>query len=102
VAGIVFALLAALGNAVSVITRHIASTADPDRPAGWRLAGYLLRNSRWLAGWAAQIGAFAFQAVALEQAALQSGPLRVSQPGDHQPGGQHRPQRLDLRRALRA
>jgi hypothetical protein len=65
VEGIFFALLAALCNAVSVITRHIASTADPDRPGGWRLAGYLLRNPRWLAGWAAQIAAFAFQAVAL-------------------------------------
>jgi hypothetical protein len=69
VGGIVFALLAALCNAVSVITRHVASTADPDhRPAGWQLVGYLLRNPRWLAGWAAQIGAFAFQAVALHNA----------------------------------
>jgi hypothetical protein len=63
--GIVFALLAALCNAVSVITRHIASTADPHRPAGRRLIGYLLRSPQWLAGWGAQVGAFAFQAVAL-------------------------------------
>ena len=63
--GIVFALLAALCNAVSVIARHIASTADPDRPAGRRLIGYLLRSPQWLAGWGAQAGAFAFQAVAL-------------------------------------
>ena len=63
--GIVFALLAALCNAVSVMARHAASTADPHRPAGLRLIGYLLRNPLWLTGWGAQVGAFAFQAVAL-------------------------------------
>jgi hypothetical protein len=65
VGGIVFALLAALCNAVSVMARHIASTADPHRPAGLRGMGALLRSPQWLIGWAAQIGAFAFQAVAL-------------------------------------
>jgi drug/metabolite transporter (DMT)-like permease len=65
VGGVVFALLAALCNAVSVIARHIASTADPHRPTGRRLVGYLLRSPLWLAGWGAQAGAFAFQAVAL-------------------------------------
>jgi hypothetical protein len=73
--GTVFALVAALCNAVSVIERHIASTADADRPSGLRLARYLLRNPRWLAGTAAQIGAFAFQAVALHLS-----PLSVVQP----------------------
>ena len=72
---IFFALLAALCNAVSVLTRHVASTADPDRPTGIGLVGYLLRNPRWLAGWGAQVGAFAFQAVA-----LQLGHLSVVQP----------------------
>ena len=72
---IVFALLAALCNAVSVITRHVASTADPDRPSGVRLVGYLLRNPRWLAGSGAQVGAFAFQALA-----LQFGQVSVVQP----------------------
>jgi drug/metabolite transporter (DMT)-like permease len=75
VGAIAFALLAALCNAVSVLTRHVASTADPDRPRGLRLAGYLLRNPQWMAGWAAQIGAFAFQAVA-----LQLGQVSVVQP----------------------
>jgi hypothetical protein len=75
VGAIVFALLAALCNAVSVITRHVASTADPDRPSGLRVIGYLLRNPRWLAGSGAQVGAFAFQAVA-----LQLGQLSVVQP----------------------
>ena len=73
--GIVFALLAALCNAVSVITRHIASTADPDRPGGWHQVGYLLRNPQWLLGWGAQIGAFVFQAVALH-----NGQVSVVQP----------------------
>ena len=73
--GVVFALLAALCNAVSVIVRHIASTADPHRPSGRRLIGYLLRNPQWLAGWGVQVGAFAFQAVA-----LQLGQLSVVQP----------------------
>ncbi len=72
---IVFGLLAALCNAVSVITRHVASTADPHRPSGRRLVGYLLRNPQWLAGSGAQVGAFAFQAVA-----LQLGQLSVVQP----------------------
>jgi hypothetical protein len=75
VGAIVFALLAALCNAVSVLTRHVASTADPRRPSGLRLVGYLLRNPRWLAGSGAQVGAFGFQA-----AALQLGQLSVVQP----------------------
>jgi hypothetical protein len=75
VGAIAFALLAALCNAVSVLTRHVASTADPDRPTGARLVGYLLRNPQWLTGSAAQVGAFAFQAVA-----LQLGQLSVVQP----------------------
>ncbi len=73
--GVVFALLAALSNAVSVITRHIASTADPQRPTGFRIVGYLLRNPQWLAGWGAQAAAFVFQAVALH-----FGQLSVVQP----------------------
>jgi hypothetical protein len=75
VGGIVFALLAALCNAVSVIARHIASTADPDRPTGRQLVFYLLRSPQWLAGWGAQIAAFAFQALALH-----TGQVSVVQP----------------------
>jgi hypothetical protein len=55
VGGVVFALLAALCNAVSVIARHIASTADPDGPSGRRLVGYLLRSPQWLARWGAPV-----------------------------------------------
>jgi drug/metabolite transporter (DMT)-like permease len=62
---IVFALLAALSNAVNVITQHIASTSDPHRSAGWRLVLYLFRNPLWLLGWVALAAAFLFQALAL-------------------------------------
>jgi hypothetical protein len=41
---IVFALLAALSNAVNVTTQHIASTADPRGSSGWRLVLYLFRS----------------------------------------------------------
>jgi len=72
---IVFALLTALSNAVSVTTRHIASTTDPHRSSGWRLILYLFRSPLWLLGWAAQVGAFLFQAVALH-----NGQVSVVQP----------------------
>jgi len=62
---IVFALLAALSNAVNVVTQHIASTTDPRHSSGWRLVRYLFRNPLWLFGWAALAAAFLFQALAL-------------------------------------
>ncbi len=62
---IVFALLAALSNAVNEATQHIASTAAPHRSSGWRLVVYLFRNPLWLFGWVALAGAFVFQAFAL-------------------------------------
>jgi drug/metabolite transporter (DMT)-like permease len=62
---IVFALLAALSNAVNVTTQHIASTSAPRRSSGWRLILYLFRNPLWLFGWVALAGAFLFQALAL-------------------------------------
>ena len=72
---IVFALLAAASNAVSVSTRHAASAAGAYRLSGWRLALRLFRSPLWLLGWAAQIGAFIFQAVALH-----NGEVSVVQP----------------------
>ncbi len=72
---IVFALLAALSNAVSVTTRHVASVSDPHRSSGLRLILYLLRNPLWLLGWAAQAAAFVFQALALH-----NGEVSVVQP----------------------
>ncbi len=72
---IVFALLTALSNAVSVTTQHIASTTDPRRSSGWRLVLYLFRNPLWLFGWVALAGAFLFQALALH-----NGLISVVQP----------------------
>ena len=62
---VVFALLAALSNAASVSTQHIASTAGPRRSSGWRVVLYLFHNPLWLFGWVALAGAFLFQALAL-------------------------------------
>ena len=72
---IVFALLAALSNAVNEATQHIASTAAPRRSSGWRLVLYLFRNPMWLFGWVALAAAFVFQALALH-----NGQLSVVQP----------------------
>jgi len=72
---IVFALLAALSNAVNEATQHVASTAAPRRSSGWRLVLYLFRDPLWLFGWVALAGAFVFQALALHD-----GQLSVVQP----------------------
>ena len=72
---VVFALLAALSNAVSVSTQHIASTAGPRRSSGWRVVRYLFHNPLWLFGWVALAGAFVFQALALS-----NGEVSVVQP----------------------
>jgi len=72
---ILFALLAALANAVNEATQHVASTAAPSRSSGWQLVVYLFRNPLWLLGWAALIAAFVFQALALSQ-----GQISVVQP----------------------
>jgi drug/metabolite transporter (DMT)-like permease len=68
---VVFALLAALSNAVNEATQHVASTAGPAaRSSGWRLVVYLFRNPLWLFGWVALIAAFVFQALALHDGLL--------------------------------
>ena len=72
---ILFALLAALSNAVNEATQHVASTAAPSRSSGWQLVVYLFRNPLWLLGWAALIAAFIFQALALSR-----GEISVVQP----------------------
>ena len=72
---IVFALLAALANAVNEATQHVASTAAPRRSSGWRLVLYLFRNPLWLFGWVVRAGAFVFQALALH-----NGLISVVQP----------------------
>ena len=72
---VVFALLAALSNAASVSTQHVASTASPRRLSGWRVVLFLFRNPLWLFGWVALAGAFLFQALALH-----NGVISVVQP----------------------
>ena len=72
---IVFALLAALANAINEATQHVASTAAPHRSSGWRLVLYLFRNPLWLFGWVALAAAFVFQALALH-----NGLISVVQP----------------------
>ncbi len=72
---IVFALLAALSNAVNVTTQHIASTADTRGSSGWRLVLYLFRSPLWLFGWVALAAAFVFQALALHD-----GQISIVQP----------------------
>jgi drug/metabolite transporter (DMT)-like permease len=72
---VVFAVLAALSNGVSVTAQHIASTAGTLRSAGWRLIFSLVRSPLWLFGAAAQAAAFVFQALALH-----NGPVSIVQP----------------------
>jgi drug/metabolite transporter (DMT)-like permease len=67
---VLFALVAAFTNAVSVITQHVASTSDPEASTGWRLVRYLARNPLWILGWLALIGSFVFQALALHNGLL--------------------------------
>jgi hypothetical protein len=72
---VVYALLAALGNALNVTTQHAASISSPRKATGWRLVIYLFRTPLWLCGWIALAGAFIFQALALH-----AGQLSVVQP----------------------
>ncbi|MFY9933636.1 MAG: DMT family transporter [Streptosporangiaceae bacterium] len=72
---VVFALLAALSNATSAVTQHMASTAGKVQLTGWRLIVFLVRKPLWLLGAAAQVAAFVFQALALH-----NGELSVVQP----------------------
>src|SRR5271165_1821224 len=72
---VVFALAAALSNAVNLMTQHLASVGAPKREKGWRLAVYLVRQPLWLVGAAAAVGSFVFQALALH-----NGLLSVVQP----------------------
>jgi drug/metabolite transporter (DMT)-like permease len=72
---VVFALAAALSNAVNLITQHKASVRAPRRERGWRLALYLPRQPLWLLGGAAAVGSYVFQALALH-----NGPMSVVQP----------------------
>jgi hypothetical protein len=62
---ILYALLAALCNALNVIAQHLGSITSAEKSKGWRFVVALLRNPMWLAGWGALAGGFVFQAFAL-------------------------------------
>lgn len=62
---VVFAVASAFSNALTLIAQHLASITAPRREQGWRLVAYLIRQPLWLAGGAAGVAAFAFQALAL-------------------------------------
>lgn len=72
---VLFALLAALANAVVVVTQHVASSGAPRGTSGLKLAWYLARSPLWLLGWIGLAGSFVFQALALH-----TGQLSVVQP----------------------
>jgi hypothetical protein len=72
---IIFALLAALCNALNVTAQHLASISSPKKSMGWRVVVYLFKHPLWLFGWAALAGGFVFQALALHD-----GQVSVVQP----------------------
>jgi hypothetical protein len=72
---IIFALAAALANAMHLMTQHAASVGVSDTHRNWRLVMFLIRQPLWLLGWAAAAAGFAFQALALH-----GGQLSVVQP----------------------
>ena len=68
---VLLALCAACSNAAYVTAQHVASTrGSTARASGMRLVLDLLRSPLWLFGWAAAIGAFVFQAAALNNGQL--------------------------------
>jgi hypothetical protein len=72
---IIFALAAALANAVHLMTQHAASAGVTGKVRGWKLASFLIRQPLWLLGWVAAAGGFTFQAIALH-----GGQLSIVQP----------------------
>ena len=67
---IIFALAAALANAVHLMTQHTASVGVSSEHRNWALVAFLIRQPLWLLGWAAAAGGFAFQAIALHAGQL--------------------------------
>lgn len=72
---VLLALLSACATAVNLVLQRDSSRVAPESARGWRLAGYLVRSPRWLAGQAVWVVAFALQALALHL-----GRLSVVQP----------------------
>ncbi len=67
---IIFALAAALANAVHLMTQHTASVGVSSQHRNWALVAFLIRQPLWLLGWAAAAAGFAFQAIALHRGQL--------------------------------
>ena len=72
---VLFALLAALSNALNVVMQHIASIGDPGTPRAGASSATSCRTRLWLLGWVALAAAFVFQALALH-----NGLISVVQP----------------------
>lgn len=72
---VLLALLAALASSVDLVLQRDSSHAAPAHVRGRRLAGYLIRDPRWLIGQTAWVIAFTLQALA-----LRIGRLSVVQP----------------------
>jgi hypothetical protein len=67
---VVWALLAAAGNAFAVVAQNRASSAPAARRKLVALVRYLVTNPMWLLGVGSLIAAFVFQALALHQGLL--------------------------------
>ncbi len=68
---VVFALVAALCNALSTIFQRLGvETAPSDSTLSWKLVGHVLRRPIWFLGLSTMMGAFAFQALALDHGGL--------------------------------
>ncbi len=68
---VILAAGAAFSNALYVMTQHLASTSGRrSRATGLHLVVSLLRSPLWLSGWIAAVGAFVFQAAALNHGQL--------------------------------
>jgi hypothetical protein len=67
---VVFALAAALSNAIHLMTQHSASEGASDKEGHWEVIKFLIQQPLWLLGWVAATAGFAFQALALHSGQL--------------------------------
>jgi drug/metabolite transporter (DMT)-like permease len=67
---VVFALAAALSNAIHLMTQHWASEGASDKKGHREVIKFLIRQPLWLLGWIAAAAGFAFQALALHSGQL--------------------------------
>lgn len=68
---VVLALFAALCNALSTIFQRMGvETAPPEASLRWQLIRHIVRRPVWFLGFSTMVGAFLFQAAALDRGAL--------------------------------